>query len=608
MMPTSAAGKAAVAGVTVGWCFARFVIWSFDENPHEHAVKARVDAITHMEELKRSRSSRRPASRWSMQRVHLDAAYAWASATMPYFECSDADITSAYFYRLRVLWLHVRRTPAHGEILTEFLRDVPWSGPSGTINCAFGHHAADARWMREPALLDNYSRFWFNHPKADRRYTWWPAHAALERYRLDGRVSMLRELRPHLLAEYRRWVETNVLTVPGAKAGDVAGECLWQACHDDGEENSIGFDGCRPSINAAMYGEANALATIATLLGDAPAAAEMAREAARWRTALHALWSPALNFFVTRTLPPPASRREAIRTRRTKVGCLYCPPRPRVRHGDTGSTIACPPQWPTNELVTVRELAGLSWPWYHRAATPMHAIAWRQIRQRGGFRAAWGLRTAERRHPCFNFSTWCPTSWHGPVWPFESSKLATGLIHALHDDQLRAALRDEAHVTLADFHDVLADFARMHTRGRARDVPDGQPFVGESFHGEDGYWLTRELLYQRKQGDRKRGDHYLHSSYVDLVLGGLCGLHVTLDDAAVASTLVIEPLFSPTQIGHFAAVGVRVHGRDVDVAFDIDGTHYGGSPGLAVWLDGQLAAHMKTLGRLEVPLGNSGPG
>ena len=58
-----------------------------------------------------------------------------------------------------------------------------------------------------------------------------------------------------------------------------------------------------------------------------------------------------------------------------------------------------------------------------------------------------------------------------------------------------------------------ADYARMHTRGRAREVAEGEPFVGESFHPEGGYWLTRELLYQRRQGDRKRGDHYLHSSY-----------------------------------------------------------------------------------------------
>ena len=42
--------------------------------------------------------------------------------------------------------------------------------------------------------------------------------------------------------------------------------CEWRrfvACHADGEENSAGLDGCRPTINAMMYGEATALAAMA---------------------------------------------------------------------------------------------------------------------------------------------------------------------------------------------------------------------------------------------------------------------------------------------------------------------------------------------------------
>ena len=70
------------------------------------------------------------------------------------------------------------------------------------------------------------------------------------------------------------------------------------------------------------------------------------------------------------------------------------------------------------------------------------------------------------------------------------------------------------HVGPADFASFLATYARMHTRGAARGVPPGEPFVGESFHGADGYWLTRELLHQRRQGDRLRGDHQSHTPKV----------------------------------------------------------------------------------------------
>lgn len=71
------------------------------------------------------------------------------------------------------------------------------------------------------------------------------------------------------------------------------------------------------------------------------------------------------------------------------------------------------------------------------------------------------------------------------------------------------------------FFEFLAQFARMHTRGAADGVARGEPFVGESFHGDDGYWLTRRLMHKRRFGDKNRGDHYFHSSFADLVLAGL---------------------------------------------------------------------------------------
>ena len=222
------------------------------------------------------------------------------------------------------------------------------------------------------------------------------------------------------------------------------------------------------------------------------------------------------------------------------------------------------------------------------------------------------MTTAERRHRCFNFSTWCQTSWHGPVWPFESSKLGTALIHALHDVRHRASYA--TFVRPADFFGFLATYARMHTRGRARDVPNGEPFVGESFHGDDGYWLTREIMYQRNTGDRRRGDHYFHSSFCDLVLSGLVGLHVELGRAEgaghdrqsplqdLAALLVVEPLFDAGALSHFAASSIRIRGRDVAVAFDGSGGAHYGFRGLAVWVDSALVAHRPTLDRIVVPL------
>lgn len=515
----------------------------------------------------------------------LGDAARWARRAVPLFECSERSVERAYYYRWRLFWLHLKRTPRHGHVISEFLPPVNWAGPHGTINCAFGHHAAEARWVRDPAVLDDYSLFWFRHAKADLRYTWWPAHSALERFRLDGRTTVLRQLYAPLAREYWRWANRSV-------AQSAHGEhppCMWQAAHDDGQENSVGGDGCRPTINAAMYGEARALSQIGALLADRAAAAAFSAEAKRWRRALLSLWHPRLQAFVTRAKRPPPGRLQDVRLRRTKLGCLMCP---APRRGAP----RCPPAWADGELVDVREMQGLTSPWYHRVAGPEHAVAFAQLRAPGGFGAPWGVRTAERRHACYNFTTDCVTSWHGPVWPFESAKLGTAMINALHGPH-RARLAP--HLAPSDFADFLRTYAQMHTRGAARDVEPGEPFVGESFHGDEGFWYTRELMYRRRHGDRRRGDHYFHSSYCDLVLSGLVGLHVRM--AAGRATLVLSPLFAPGQISWFSAAAVRVLSHDVDVAYDADGSRYGGV-GLAVWVDGTLVARRRTLGELTASM------
>ena len=96
----------------------------------------------------------------------------------------------------------------------------------------------------------------------------------------------------------------------------------------------------------------------------------------------------------------------------------------------------------------------------------------------------------------------------------------------------------------------------MHTRGAAEDVAAGVPFVGESFHPDDGF-ATRRLMFQRKMHEEKRrGDHYFHSTFVDNVLSGLVGLRVELDDAADINSarLVVQPLFAADQFAYVAAM------------------------------------------------------
>ena len=104
-------------------------------------------------------------------------------------------------------------------------------------------------------------------------------------------------------------------------------------------------------------------------------------------------------------------------------------------------------------------------------------------------------------------------------------------------------------------------------------------------------------MYQRRHGDRNRGDHYFHSSYVDLVLAGLVGLDVTADGGA----LIVHPLFAPEALAYFRATRALIRCREIEVVWDVHGRRYGGARGLSVWVDGELRAQSATLAPLELP-------
>ena len=175
---------------------------------------------------------------------------------------------------------------------------------------------------------------------------------------------------------------------------------LASAGHADGEENSAGLDGCRPTINSVMYGEAVALSSIARGLGNESRALYFRRQAERWRDVLlHRLWSESLGFFVNEAQEPPAGlcghrQRTCPRGRRITTGCLGC-----------RADRTCPPPrgWPVGQRVPVRELMGLSSPWYFRAVpddatrTRKYATAFSQLEDPNGFGARFGPRTTERR-------------------------------------------------------------------------------------------------------------------------------------------------------------------------------------------------------------------
>ena len=289
----------------------------------------------------------------------LNESLAWVEETVPHFECADADVTLTYWYRWRLFHLHMRRgdklracsSPAEGcWVVTEFLHKVFWSGAHNTIVAPAGHHMMEGRWLRDASVIDDYARFWFLGQGWRKQYTFWPAYALWQRslllQRRGAAEGITAELFPLLADNYRDWQRTHY----AARAG-----CIFQSCHADGQENSAGLDGCRPTITAVMFGEASALAAIAAALRNTSESAFFAAEAAKWQRVLEQrLWDPRLKFFVTEAQPPPPNLHQELqrmnrlkrsREVQTYFGCLAC---------DRKRT--CPPErgWPQGKRVTVR--------------------------------------------------------------------------------------------------------------------------------------------------------------------------------------------------------------------------------------------------------------
>ena len=73
-------------------------------------------------------------------------------------------------------------TPQVGYVVTEFLPNVSWAGAFNTIVASAGHHIYEGRWLRDHAVMDDYTRFWLSGWARTHEYTSWLANAVLARY------------------------------------------------------------------------------------------------------------------------------------------------------------------------------------------------------------------------------------------------------------------------------------------------------------------------------------------------------------------------------------------------------------------------------------------
>ena len=289
-----------------------------------------------------------------------------------------------------------------------------------------------------------------------------------------------------------------------------------QLCDRDGMEFSISGDGLRPTINSYMAADTYALAHIAERVGDGETACAYRAEADGLRELINRkLWNERIGMY----------------------GALAEDGTPR----------------------DVREQIGYI-PWMYGLADEGHDECFRNLLDPDCFLASAGLRTADARHP--EYMKFFPHSclWNGPVWPFATAQTLTAVIEYLNTEKAPV-------ITAEDFMKLLLQYAYSH-----RDT-DGTPWLDENMHPDTGIWLARSLLQKIPDYHLKdRGRDYNHSSFIDLIMTGVCGIR-----PAEGDKLVIRPL--GTSLDHFAVTDVRYHGHTVGIAWDK-------TEGLRVTVDG----------------------
>jgi hypothetical protein len=450
----------------------------------------------------------------------------WMQKEIPFFECPDKEVEEMYYFRWWSFRKHIAQTP-EGFIITEFLTPVRHADVFNAISCAAGFHLAEGRWLHDQTYLDGNTTFWLrgNNGQPQKKfhsYSSWIESAAYDRFLATGDKDFLTNLLADFVADYKTWETEKQLT----------NGLFWQFDVRDGMEESISGSrtnkNARPTINSYMFANARAIATIARLAGNKQVAKEFDGKAARLKKLTEEnLWDTDANFF--------EARREDGNF-------------PNVRE----------------------ELGFIPWMFELPDAGKNYETAWSQLTDPQGFRAPFGLTTAERRHPQFRTHGVGTCEWDGAVWPFATSQTLYALANVLRDYKQNI-------VTSQDYFDVFLTY--VHSQ-----QADGKPYIGEYLDEVSGDWIN---------GKGGRSRYYNHSTFADLIITGVVGLVPRADNV-----VEIQPLLPDGIWNWFCLDGINYHGHTLTIFWDKDGSHYNRGKGLVVLVDGKEIARVDKLTKL----------
>ena len=482
-----------------------------------------------------------------------EGTWTWMQRAIPWFDASDKRFEEMYYFRWYAWKKHLVKTP-HGYVITEWLpRPEFTDGSYGALPDAAPFHIAEARWLRDPAIAEDDTRYWFSPGVDSHKYSDAMASTVRDLVFVNGDQALSTSLLPVLKANYKAWEDTQ----------QDSNGLFWSIDTRDAMEKSISGDGYRPTLNSYMYGDARAIAEMSQAAGDKASAHEFNRKADALHTLIETrLWNPKDQFY--EVMSPSAD--SGIRKQK--------------KFADPGSTL---------QLAGVREQIGYI-PWMFDIPQASHAVAWNQLFDARGFDGKYGATTAERRSPRFRFESSDQCTWNGPAWPFGMTQTLLAL--AAYEDRPGSTV-----MTHADYYKLFSRYVfSQHQTLKNGHVID---WIDEDLDADTGEWIAKDMLI-KKNKQVGRGNYYNHSGFADPLITGLIGLRPRADDR-----IELQPLLPPGEWSYFAIDALPYHGHLLTVLWDSTGKRYGRGKGLTLLVDGKQAATRKDIGPLSYSLNES---
>jgi hypothetical protein len=479
----------------------------------------------------------------------------WFEKNIPFFDCSDPQITRTYYYRWQLYQSHLKDLGSRGYIVTEFLDDVGWAKkPFQSLNDATAFHINEGRWLKDNSYVDDYINFMYSGGN-DRHFSEAIAAAVYARYLANGDRAFAIKNLDSMKHIFQLWTNRYDPARGLYSIEPILDATEYTISSIDSSGGMDGFlhgDAFRPTINSFMFANAAAISKLAALAGDTNTAEAFAANAAALKDSVEAkLWSDDLQHFIDR----------------------YQADNPFVHYWD---------------FIRGRELAGyVPWAFELPDNDPKYSASWKHLLSPEEFGGPYGMRTVEPayeyymrqyRYVTMDGKQLRECQWNGPSWPFDTTLVLEGMANLLND-----YTQDVVHAE--DYVRLLKQYTRQH-------YLNGEPDLQEDYNPDTGNVIV----------GLPRSHHYNHSDYNDLIITGLVGLRPRADNILEINPLIPTDPNSTNSIDYFCLENVPYHGQLVTIVYDRDGRHYKKGAGLSVYVNGRQVLTPSALGRKTIAI------